>query len=226
MIFAAGRGTRMRHLTADRPKPMVEAAGRPLIDHALDLLAGAGVTRAVVNTHYHPAPLEAHLAAQSRVAITLSPEPELLETGGGLKAAAPLLAPGPVLTLNADAIWTGANPVTQLLAAPPPQGGARLMLVPAERARGHRGPGDLFLGEDGRLTRRGSAASAPYVYTGAQIIDPAPVRAWPETVFSLNPVWDAMLAAGLLYGAVHPGDWCDVGQPESIPLAEALLADA
>jgi len=99
-------------------------------------------------------------------------------------------------------------------------------LVPAGRARGHRGAGDFFLGEDGRLTRRGSAERAPYVYTGAQIIDPAPVRAWPETVFSLNPVWDAMLAAGLLYGAVHPGDWCDVGQPESIPLAEALLADA
>jgi len=106
MIFAAGRGTRMRQLTADRPKPMVAVAGRPLVDHALDLLADAGITGAVINTHYRPAPLEAHLAAQSRVAVTLSPEPELLDTGGGLKAAAPLLAPGAVLTLNADAFFS------------------------------------------------------------------------------------------------------------------------
>lgn len=223
MIFAAGRGTRMRELTRDRPKPMVEVAGRPLIDHALSLAVKAGLRRAVVNTHYLPEVLERHLAGEARIEVSLSPEREaLLETGGGLRHAAPLLGAGPVFTLNADAVWQGPDPFAAL--EPPPVGGSRLLVVPAERALGHRGAGDFFLGDDGRLSRRGGARSAPYVYTGLQLIDPAPVAAHPETAFSLNVVWDAMLAEGRLTGAVYPGRWCDVGQPESLRLAEEMLA--
>ncbi|MHA3978144.1 nucleotidyltransferase family protein [Halovulum sp. GXIMD14794] len=225
MLFAAGRGTRMRHLTTDRPKPLVPVAGRPLIDHALDLLAGGGVRRVVVNTHYLGAQIARHLAAEMRMSIDLSPEDgELLETGGGLRHAAPLLGDGPVWTLNPDAIWRGPNPLKSVAGAVP--GGARLLLVPRDRAIGHKGVGDFFLEPDGQLRRRGQADSAPYVYTGLQIIDPAPVARIDQRAFSLNVAWDAMLAEGRLYGAVYDGEWCDVGQPESIPLAESLLADA
>ncbi len=225
MLFAAGRGTRMRHLTEDRPKPLVRVAGRPLIDHALDLLAGAGVRRVVVNTHYRGDQIEAHLAAERRVDIAISHEEgELLETGGGLRHAAPLLGSSPVWSLNPDAIWRGPNPLLTMSGAVP--GGARLLLVPRDRALGHKGPGDFFVEPDGRLRRRGEATSAPYVYTGLQIVDPAPVVAVDQAAFSLNVAWDAMLAGGRLFGAVYDGEWCDVGQPESIPLAEGLLAHA
>lgn len=224
MLFAAGRGSRMRELTADRPKPLVEVAGKPLIDHALDLAADAGISRAVVNLHYRAEMLKAHLGARSRPTIAFSHEEILLETGGGLKAALPLLPKGQVQTLNADAVWAGPNPFAGL--RPAPTGGARLLLVPKERALGHLGAGDFFMAPDGQLARRGDAAQAPFVYTGLQVLDPAPVYAWPETIFSLNPVWDAMLAQGWLMGAVYDGTWCDVGQPESLALAKGLLSDA
>ncbi|MBD3625084.1 MAG: nucleotidyltransferase family protein [Rhodobacteraceae bacterium] len=223
MLFAAGRGTRMRHLTDDRPKPLVQVAGRPLIDHALDHLVAAGVRRVVVNTHYLGDRIEAHLATERRVDIAISREEGvLLETGGGLRHAAPLLGRAPVWTLNPDAVWRGPNPLLAMSGTVP--GGARLLLVPRERAQGHEGPGDFFLEPDDRLRRRGAAASAPYVYTGLQIVDPAPVVAVGQAAFSLNVAWDAMLAQGRLFGAVYDGAWCDVGQPESIPLAEGLLA--
>lgn len=225
MLFAAGRGTRMRQLTADRPKPLVPVAGRPLIDHALDVLAGGGVRRVVVNTHYLGPQIANHLARERRMTIDLSPEKDvLLETGGGLRHAAPLLGNDPVWTLNPDAIWRGPNPLKAVPSAVP--GGARLLLVPLKRAIGHKGGGDFFLEPDGQLRRRGQAATAPYVYTGLQIIDPTPVAAIEQQAFSLNVAWDAMLAEGRLFGAVYDGEWCDVGQPESIPLAESLLADA
>jgi len=215
----------MRHLTGDRPKPLVQVAGRPLIDHALDHLVAAGVRRVVVNTHYLGDRIEAHLATERRVDIAISREDgALLETGGGLRHAAPLLGRAPVWTLNPDAVWRGPNPLLAMSGGVP--GGARLLLVPRERAQGHKGPGDFFLEPDGRLRRRGTAASAPYVYTGLQIVDPAPVVAVGQAAFSLNVAWDAMLAEGRLYGAVYDGAWCDVGQPESIPLAEGLLAHA
>ncbi|MEM7615348.1 MAG: nucleotidyltransferase family protein, partial [Pseudomonadota bacterium] len=201
-------------------KPMIPVAGRPLIDHALDLLFDAGVSRIVVNTHHCPGPLEAHLASEGRV--TLSHESELLDTGGGLRQALPLLGTAPVWTLNADAIWSGPNPLASLPAPPP--GGAELLLVPKDRAIGHLRPGDFFLNDDNTLTRRGTATSAPYIYTGLQLIDPRDLGQIPEEVFSLNRLWDHMLAEGLLRGRIYPGRWCDVGQPESLPLAEALHA--
>ena len=222
MIFAAGLGTRMGELTRDRPKPLIEVAGRPLIDHALDLVRGAGIRRIVVNTHAHAGQLRAHLARVAPEAL-VSHEPVLLETGGGLKRALPLLGAGPVFTLNADMVWSGPNPLAALAAAWTGDG-ARLCLVPRAAAIGHGGPGDFFLGVDAQLARRGAAPAADYVYAGAQIIDPAAVAAFPEEKFSLNPVWDGMIAEGGLRGVVHPGGWADVGRPDGIALAEAALA--
>lgn len=223
MIFAAGLGTRMGELTRDRPKPLIEVAGRPLIDYALALVRAAGIPRIVVNAHAHAGQLRAHLA-RTAPDVLLSHEPVLLETGGGLKAALPLLCSGPAFTLNADMVWSGPNPLTALAAAWTPGEGARLALVPRAAAVGHSGPGDFFLEPDGRLLRRGGAASADFVYAGAGIIDTAAVAAYPGTAFSLNAVWDGLIAAGRLKGTVHSGRWVDVGRPEGIALAEAVLA--
>lgn len=223
MIFAAGLGTRMGELTRTRPKPLVEVAGRPLIDRALALVRDAGIRRIVVNTHAHAEQLRAHLARTAPDAA-ISHEPVLLETGGGLKRALPLLGPGPVFTLNADMVSTGPNPLTTLAAAwdgAESEGGALLTLVPRAAATGHGGPGDFFLSP---LRRRGDAPAAPFVYAGAQIIDPAALAGFGEEAFSLNPVWNALLAQRRLRATVHPGGWVDVGRPEGIALAEALLA--
>lgn len=215
MIFAAGLGTRMGALTRDRPKPLIPVAGRALVDHALDLTAGL---RRVVNLHYRADMLRAHLAGRD---VAFSDESALLlETGGGLKQALPLLS-DPVFTLNSDAVWTGANPLAALAAAwRPARMEALLLLLPPAAATGYRGAGDFVI-EDGRL-RRGPGL----VYAGAQIIRTGPVAAVPDAVFSLNRVWDGMIARGTLYGLVHSGGWCDVGRPECIPLAEHLLATA
>lgn len=224
MIFAAGLGTRMGALTRTRPKPLIEVAGRPLIDHALDLARGAGITRIVVNTHAHADQLAAHLA---RVApdVLISHEAERLETGGGLKQALPLLGEGPVFTLNADMVWHGPNPLEALGGSWRAGMGALLVLLPRAAATGHGGAGDFFRDpETGALTRRGTAPSADFVYAGAGILDTAALRAFAETVFSLNPVWDGLRAAGRLQGIVYPGTWVDVGRPEGIALAEAALA--
>jgi len=223
MIFAAGLGTRMGALTRTRPKPLLEVAGRPLIDHALALGREAGVPRIVVNTHAHGEQLQAHLARMAPE-VRVSHEPERLETGGGLKRALPLLGDGPVLTLNADMVWRGPNPLALLAAAWRPGDGALLALLPRAAAVGHAGIGDFFLRADASLDRRGTAPAADFVYAGAGVIDPAAVAAFPGEVFSLNPVWDALRAEGRLRGIVYPGGWVDVGRPEGIALAEEELA--
>ncbi|HCQ64171.1 MAG TPA: nucleotidyltransferase [Rhodobacteraceae bacterium] len=220
MIFAAGRGTRMGALTQTRPKPLIEVAGKPLIDHALELAEHAGATRLVANLHYLPDQLATHLAPRG---VKLSFETDqLLETGGGLRRALPLLGPDPVFTINADAVWTGPNPLAELARAWNPETmDALLLLVPRERATGHKGAGDFDLGADGRLER-----GAGLVYVGAQIIRTDGLSAVEDEVFSLNLMWDRMLATGRLFGAVHTGGWCDVGHPGGISEAEALLAGA
>ena len=224
MIFAAGLGTRMGALTRDRPKPLIEVGGQPLIDHALALARAAGTPRIVVNTHAHPGPMHAHLARVAPDAL-ISHEPELLETGGGLKRALPLLGAGPVLTLNADMVWTGPNPLVALATAWRPGDGALLALVPRAAAVGHAGAGDFFLDPaTGGLTRRGDAPAADYVYAGAGVLDTGTLDAFPDGAFSLNAVWDRLNAEGRLRGIVHAGGWVDVGRPEGIALAEAELA--
>lgn len=217
MLFAAGFGTRMGELTRTRPKPLVEVAGRPLLDHALDLAREAEIARIVANTHYLGAQIAAHLAG-SDVAIS-DESGRILETGGGLRKALPLLGDGPVITLNTDAIWSGPNVITALQEAwDPERMSALLALVPCGRALGHAGQGDFRLLPDGQIAR-----GKGYVYTGAQILNPAGIETISEEVFSLNLLWDRLLAAGRVYGLVYGGGWCDVGRPESIALAERML---
>lgn len=223
MLFAAGLGTRMGALTATRPKPLIPVAGKPLIDHALHLADDAGVTRIVANSHYLPDPIEAHLAPRN---IPVSrEEPHILETGGGLKRALPLLGESPVLTLNTDAVWTGLNPLSQLLSAwDGDRMDALLLLLPPDRATGHTGHGDFLMAADGRLVRA-KGATGP-VYLGAQIIRTEGLADISDEVFSLNLLWDRLIAKGRLYGLIHQGGWCDVGRPEGIALAETLLTSS
>lgn len=224
LIFAAGFGTRMGDLTRDLPKPMLEVAGRRLIDRAIDLADQAGVGRRVANVHYRAECLAPVLEARG---VAVSTEaPRILETGGGLRAALPLLGPGPVLTFNADAVWTGPNPLAALAAAWRADAmDALLMLVPRDRATAHDGPGDFEIDAAGRITRR-RGARATHVFTGAQVIAPKLLEHIDEEVFSLNRAWDAMIAAGRLYGLLHPGGWADVGTPAGIAAAARLLEDA
>lgn len=220
MLFAAGFGTRMGALTANRPKPLISVAGRPLIDHALAVADAAGVTDTVVNLHYLGDQITDHLQGRN-LAFSWERE-QILETGGGLKQALPQLGAGPVLTLNTDAVWTGQNPLSQLLQAwDPDRMDALLLLLPAEKALGHSGRGDFLLAADGRISRA-NGAIAP-VYLGAQILKTAALTAISEPVFSVNRLWDEMIETGRAYGLIHDGGWCDVGRPEGIAQAEALL---
>ncbi|WP_246054884.1 nucleotidyltransferase family protein [Paracoccus gahaiensis] len=218
MIFAAGLGTRMRPLTDLCPKPLIEVAGRSLLDRALDLGRQAGAGPIVVNTHYLGAQIERHLQGQD---VALSPEPgQILETGGGLRHALPLLGDGPVMTLNPDVVWTGPNVLTALAGAWRDDMDALLALVPLDRATARQGAGDFSLDADQRLIRRGD-----FVYAGAQIIRPDRLAEIADTAFSLNRLWDLLIAEGRAFGMIHSGGWCDVGTPQAIPLAEALLRE-
>lgn len=220
MLFAAGFGTRMGELTRSRPKPLVQVAGRPLIEHALDLARAADVGPIVANVHYLPDQIITHLAGQD---VLISDERDrILETGGGLRKALGLLGSGPVMTLNTDAVWSGPNVITQLREQwQSARMSALLALVPVERALGHTGKGDFALAPDGRISR-----GTGYVYTGAQALNPAGIETISEAVFSLNLLWDRMISEGRAYGTVYPGRWCDVGRPDCIPLAEAMLGAA
>ncbi len=220
LFFAAGLGTRMGQLTADRPKSLITVAGRPLIDHAIGLADAAGIGRQVVNVHYKAAMIRGHLDGRD---VAFSDEAEaLLETGGGLRKALPLLGPGPVFTMNTDAVWQGENPFRTLDADwDSVRMDALLLMADPANAVGHSGRGDFLLGADGRLTR-----GQGLIYCGIQIIDPVGLATIPAAAFSLNVLWDQMIARGRLYGIRLRGRWCDVGQPESIALAEAMLKGA
>jgi MurNAc alpha-1-phosphate uridylyltransferase len=223
MIFAAGFGTRMGLLTRDRPKPLLPVAGKALIDHALAVADAAGVQNVVVNTHYHAAQIAAHLAGRD---VSISHEADqILETGGGLRAALPLLGTGPVAILNSDGIWTGENPLLELAQA---WDGTRmealLLLLPVAATRGHAANGDFALDDAGCISR--GTGGEDQVYVGASILDPARLADVTDAVFSLNRPWDAMIAAGTAFGVVHHGGWCDVGHPEGIAEAERLLHSA
>ncbi len=223
MVFAAGFGTRMGSLTRDRPKPMLRVAGRPLIDHALEQVRGAGVSRIVVNVHYLPEQIERHLAPMPDVTVVRE-EPEILETGGGLRNALALLGRAPVFTLNTDYAWSGANALAALAAAwEPDRMDGLLLMLPRGRAEGHDGDGDFRLMDDGRLAPPQPGGPEALVYTGAQIIRTARLAEIPETVFSVTRLWDMLCAEGRLYGTVYAGRWVDVGQPEGIDLADRML---
>lgn len=230
MIMAAGLGTRMRPLTENRPKPLVEVAGKTLIDHVLDKARLAGVGNVVVNVHYLPDQVEAHLerhAADLQVAI--SDERELLmETGGGLVQAEHLIDAEPFYCLNSDAIWTDTGETDALSRLAAAWDGEAmdglLLIVPRERAFQHSGKGDFFLDDEGRLIRRGYHDSAPWIYTGNQLISHRLLRNAPAGPFSTNLFWDRAIAEGRLFGLVHAGDWYDIGSPQAIAPTEAALA--
>lgn len=219
MLFAAGFGTRMGALTATCPKPLIKVAGKPLIDHALGVVADAGIGTVVVNTHYLPEMMQTHLADQN---LTLLHEPDILETGGGLRNALPHLGKGPVFTFNSDAVWKGKNPLTKLANRwDPDQMDALLLLIPPTQARGHQGVGDFILGKNGALTR-----GPGLVYSGAQIIKTDRLHNIASTKFSLNLLWETMIANGRIFGVAYNGGWCDVGTPEGIIIAANLLEGA
>ena len=232
MVLAAGLGTRMRPLTDDRPKALVEVGGKALIDHVLDRLAQAGVADAVVNVHWFADRLESHLAARTRPAIAISDErAELLETGGGLKKARPLLGDDPVFVANIDSVWIdrgdaqGGALGDLIRLWDPERMDAALLLAKREGSIGFEGGGDFFLGDDGRLTFRGEAPSAPFAYMGVHITRPGYADAGPDGPFSLSPLWRASAAQGRLYGCVLDGDWMHVGDPQARDEAEARLKD-
>lgn len=215
MIFAAGFGTRMGVLTKDIPKPMVPLAGRPMIDHTIDLLRAAGIDHIVANTHYHQQVIEPHLVAKG---VNISAEtPTILDTGGGLKAALGTLDGDPVLTINPDAAWLGANPINQLIDAWQPDMQALLMLVPLAEEHG-RETGDFSL-EHGTIRRKGD-----YIYSGAQLIRTKELGRIKETAFSLNRYWDLLAEQAPLHAVVYDGTWCDIGNPDGLAKAEGLLA--
>jgi len=231
MVMAAGLGKRMRPLTVSRPKPLIEVAGKPLIDHVFDRLAAAGVERAVVNVHYLADQLEAHLRARVKgIELAISDErKQLLETGGGLVQARDLLGDQPFLCVNSDNLWVdGPTDAIRLLASQwdDARMDALLLLVPLARATCHRGQGDFRLDAFGRITeRRKPGRLAPFVFTGIQILSPRVIRDWPEGPFSTNLFWNRAMQEGRLWGAVHQGLWFDVGSPKAIRATELALAE-
>ena len=228
MVMAAGLGTRMRPLTDDRPKALVEVAGRSLIDHLLDRLSAAGISRVVVNVHAFADKLEAHLAGRRDLEIVIADERgALLETGGGLKAARRLLGDAPIVVANIDSLWTeGCDPALERLIAA--WDAARmddlLLLAPVERSLGFTDAGDFFRADDGALSHRGAAKTAPFAHAGVHIIDPRATDAWPSGAHGIFPHWMAMQAKDRLHGVAMTGTWMHVGDPAARDAAEAHLA--
>ncbi len=230
MVLAAGLGQRMRPITDTLPKPLVAIGGKTMLDHALDRLAEAGVEQAIVNVHHLAERIEAHLAGRSRPRITISDErAQLLETGGGVRKALPLLGPEPFFHINSDSLWseTGRSNLAAMAQTWNPATMDLLLLLAArETSIGFDGAGDFFRDEAGRLARRGQAAGAPYIYAGVAILKPALFADSPDGPFSLNLLFDRAIAAGRLHGDVLEGQWLHVGTPDAIAPAEAAFARA
>lgn len=228
MIMAAGKGTRMMPLTADRPKPLVEVAGTALLDHVLDHLRAASVGRIVINAHYRASQVEDHMAAHAAdFQVAISDERDLLlDTGGGLVRALPLISDDPFICVNADNWWTddGVNAFTRLMSAWDDEAMDVLMLlIPFAEANNTQGQGDFDLDADGRLSRRKPDQQAAYVWTGIQMLSKRLIVDPPSDVFSTNIFWDRAIARGRCFGLVHQGLWFDVGYPDAIAATEAKL---
>ncbi|MCH8488477.1 MAG: nucleotidyltransferase family protein [Oceanicaulis sp.] len=227
MVMAAGVGSRMRPLTDDRCKALVDVGGKALIDWTLDKLAGAGVARSVVNVHHFADALEAHLSTRQTPDILISDEREqLLETGGGLVKAAPLLGNDPIFTANIDALWVdGAQAELPRLADgfDPDRMDFRLMLARLDHTLGFDGPGDFYLDADGRLTRRGERPAAPFAYAGVQVMNPGVLAGRAAIPFSTNRLWDEARAEGRVFGHVMDAFWMHVGDPQARDAAENRL---
>lgn len=228
MLLAAGLGTRMKPLTDTRPKPLIEVGGRTLIDRVLDKLVGQGVTRAIVNVHYFPDMLAAHVMQRTDIEIIISDErDEVLETGGGVIKALPLLGDDPFFVINTDVTWVTAGDSTfsdMAAAYDPARMDALLLLAPMDNTLGFRGPGDFHLATDGQVERRGERATAPYVFAGTHITRADLLRSYEATRFSANIYWNAFASRGRLFGTVMSPFWMHVGDPAGRDEAEARLA--
>ncbi|MEL7543219.1 MAG: nucleotidyltransferase family protein [Pseudomonadota bacterium] len=231
MVLGAGLGSRMGPLTQKRPKPLVEIAGKALIDHVLDRLVAAGVSRAVVNVHYLADMMDAHLAGRVVPEIIVSDERAVrLETGGGVRKAIVHFSGTPFFIHNSDAIWREddfADPSGALGGLSNFFDASRMdtafLLAPVARTLGYDGKGDFDLSEDGHVTRGGYGGAA-YVFAGASIAHPRLFDGTAVEAFSLNRVWDKAIAAGRAYGVVLDGLWMHVGTPEAVVAAEQALA--
>lgn len=231
MVLAAGLGKRMRPLTATRPKPLVKVAGKPLLDHVLDRLRAAGIARVVVNVHYLAAAVEAHLQDEARdLEILISDESnQLLETGGGVAKALPLIEDQSFLIVNSDNLWVdGPIDAIRLLEQrwDEAEMDALLLVVPLSQANCHGGVGDFRMDPMGRLARRAPGKPAPFVYTGVQIVSQRLFRNSPAGAFSMNLLWNRAISEGRVFGLVHEGLWFDVGTPPAIARTEAILGTA
>jgi N-acetyl-alpha-D-muramate 1-phosphate uridylyltransferase len=230
MVLAAGLGTRMRPLTDTKPKPLVQVAGKALIDRVLDKLAAAGVKTAVVNVHYLADQIERHLAKRKKPKIVISDERGLLlDTGGGVAKALPLLGDTPFFHVNSDTLWLdGETPNLTRLAQSfdAAKMDALLLLAPAKGSIGYGGSGDFSLHADGHLVARVTGTQAPLVYAGVAILAPALFQAAPEGAFSLTALFERAAAKGRLHGLRLEGQWMHVGSPDAIAAAEAAIKAA
>jgi len=225
MVLAAGRGERLRPLTDTTPKPMVPIIGRPLLDHAIDRLLAAGVTRVVVNTHHLGEQIAGHL--NGRPEIVISPEATALETGGGVANALPLLGDEPFFAVNGDSLWLdGARPALARLADAfdPAEHDVMLLLQKTVSAVGYeQNRGDFLIDRAGKPRRVGSGEIAPYLYAGVQILSPQLFADAPAGAWSLNRVYDKALAAGRLGAIVHDGEWYTVTDEAGLAEVRAQL---
>jgi N-acetyl-alpha-D-muramate 1-phosphate uridylyltransferase len=230
MVLAAGLGTRMRPLTDTLPKPLVQVAGQALLDHVLDRLADAGVTSAVVNVHHMADLIEHHLKGRTRPKIAISDERgALLDTGGGVVKALPLLGEAPFFHMNSDTMWIeGVTPNLPRLGAQfdPARMDILLLLASTTASIGYEGRGDFAMAPDGSLQRRAEREVAPFIYAGAAVISPALFAGMKIEKFSLNRMFDRTIEAGRLHGLRLEGTWMHVGTPAAIKAAEAAIMES
>jgi N-acetyl-alpha-D-muramate 1-phosphate uridylyltransferase len=227
MVLAAGLGTRMRAFNGSLPKPLVRVGGKALLDYVLDRLAAQSVDRAVVNVHYLADQIEQHLASRARPRIVISDErAELLGTGGGVIKALPILGDAPFFHVNSDTIWIdGEKPNLARLAEAFDAAHMDALLLLASRSTsiGYTGAGDFSMDTEGRLARRGTRESVPFVYAGAAILTPAFFSEVPPGPSSMSPLFDGAIQRGRLFGVPLGGTWMHVGTPDAVRAAEAAL---
>lgn len=227
MVLAAGIGSRMRPLTDDTAKPLIEVNGKALLDRMVDPLIAAGVQRIVVNVHWHADKVEAYVKTRTDVEIVISDERSArLETGGGLAKARALLGDDPIFVANTDAFWSPADanvPAAMAKHFDPDTMDGLLLLADTGRCLGFPGKGDFFLADDKRLTRRGDEPSAPWAYAGLRIIHPQAFNNEPVEAFSVLRKWDKSITQGRLFGITLDHFWLHVGTPDALEDAEAWL---
>lgn len=227
MLLSAGLGQRMRPLTLTTPKPLIKVAGKPIIDYGLAALRAQNITRVVANAHWLPEQIE-QWAGKQQPSVTVSDERDLLlDTGGGVKKALPLLGPNPFFVLNSDSFWTeGAEPALSRMARRFTDEMDCLLLLSALPASlGYEGLGDFTMDAQGRLSRRQGPHVVPFVFAGAYLVRPCLFEDAPQGAFSMNLLWDKALEQGRLFGIRHDGRWLHVGTPQAIAPAEAALKE-